>query len=90
MIVSLILNFIVLIVGVLFSWTDRVTSLPTIAGYNIDAALVQGMGYTKTFFQTFWPLSIMFQGFLVLMSYYMVKMVLRLFLGSRAPANHGS
>ncbi len=87
MILTLLLNFLVLIVGVVFSWLPKVTALPTINGYDIDAALVTGMGYVQTFFTTFWPLQIMFNGFLVLMAYYIVKMTLRFFLGHRSPGH---
>jgi hypothetical protein len=89
MIIILILNVIVLIVGVIFSWLPLVDTLPTIFGYDIDNALVVGMGYTNVFFETFWPLAILFQGFLILMFYYMIKMTLRPFLGHRAPP-HGN
>lgn len=85
MISALVINIIVLILGVIFGWLPSVTSLPAIGGYDIDTALVNGMGYTRTFFETFWPLSIVFDGFLVLMLYFVIKIVIRFFLGHRSP-----
>lgn len=88
MIITLLLNLVVLILGVIFSWLPVVTSLPEIMGYDIDGALVTGVGYMQTFFYTFWPFQIIFQGFLILMVYYTIKIVLKFFLGHRAPGQH--
>lgn len=88
MIIILLINLISLLLGGIFSWLPIVNKLPNIVGYDIDTALVNGVGYTQTFMQTFWPLEIMFQGFLVLMGYYGIKMIVRFFLGHRAPGNH--
>lgn len=84
MIVNLILNIIVLFLGGIFSWLPAVTTLPTINGYNIDAFMVQGVGSLQTLAVAFWPLAIMFQGFLAIMGYFLIKMVVKFFLGSRA------
>ncbi len=84
MLIALLLNLLVGIVGIFFSWLPQVDTLPAIGGYDVDTALVSGMGYLNTFFTTFWPLKIMFTGFLVLMGYYIVKLVLRFFLGHRS------
>lgn len=85
MIINLLLNVVVLILGAIFSWLPQVTTLPTIVGYDIDTALTTGVGQLKTFMIAFWPIGIMFQGFLVIMGYYAIKMVLGFFLGSRSP-----
>lgn len=87
MIVTLLLNILVLIIGVIFSWLPDVTTLPAILGYDIDGALTTGVGYAHTFFVTFWPLEILFQGFLLLMLYYIIKITIRTFLGSRGPGH---
>lgn len=85
MIVMLILNVLVLILGAVFSWLPQVTTLPSIVGFDIDTALVTGVGQMHAFFVSFWPVYIMFQGFLVLMGYYALKLAIRFFLGHRAP-----
>jgi len=89
MIITLLLNILVLVVAVIFSWLPDVTTLPALLNYDIDGALVTGVGYAKTFFITFWPLGILFQGFTILMLYYVIKIILRFFIGHRAPS-HGS
>ena len=87
MIVTLFFNLIILIVGSIFSLPifPEIKTLPTIFGFDIDTALVNGMGYVHTLFNTFWVLGIMFNGFLFLGAYYIGKLVLQFFLGHRAP-----
>ncbi len=85
MIINILINVIVLIIGAIFSWLPIVSTLPTIAGYDIDGALVSGMGYFNTFTTTFWPVAYMFQAFLFLMAYYLLKIGIIFFLGHRAP-----
>jgi hypothetical protein len=87
MITDLFLNFVLLIFGAIFSILPIVDKLPTIAGYDIDGAMVLGMGYLNSFFNAFWAESIMFQGFLVIVVYYILKMGLTFFLGHRMPGH---
>lgn len=87
MIFNLIINLFVLILGSIFHRLPEVTTLPTINGYDIDGALVTGMGDLRTFMTAFWPLQDMFYGFLAIMAYYGIKMLARLFLGHRAPGH---
>ena len=86
MITNIFINFIVLILGSIFSWLPQVTALPSIAGFDLDTALATGIGQMNTFFVSFWPLKYMFDGFLVLMTYYGLKMAIRFVLGHRSPA----
>ncbi len=86
MIVILLINLISILLGGIFSWLPEVKTLPNIGGFDVDTALVNGMGYTHQFMATFWPLEVMFQGFLVLMAYYSLKMVVKIFLGHRTPS----
>lgn len=88
MIINFLLNIIVLVVGAIFAWLPDVTVLPTIGGYDIDSAFVTGIGSFNTFTQTFWPLKIVFTGFLFLMGYYAIKIGVKFFLGHRAPGVH--
>lgn len=85
MIVGLFLNIIVLFIGAVFIWLPQVETLPLIVGFDIDTALVNGIGQLNVFLNAFWPIKIMIQGFLFLMGYYGLKMILRFFLGQRAP-----
>jgi hypothetical protein len=56
-----------------------------IGGFDIDTALLNGVGQLKFFFTIFWPIADMFLGFLFLMGYYGLKMLLGFILGHRAP-----
>lgn len=85
MITTLLLNIIIMFVGALFFWLPQVTTLPTIMGYDIDTALVNGVGMLNTWLNAFWPMQYLIGGFLVLMGYYGLKMLLRFILGHRAP-----
>lgn len=88
MIIAFLFNLIVLIISAVFSILPQVTTLPTIAGFDIDAALVTGMGEVNAFFTAFWFAKYMFLGFLVLMSYYSLKLIIRFIVGHRAPGSH--
>lgn len=85
MIIQLILYVILSVLTLLFSWLPVVTTLPSVNGYNIDAALVQGVAMFYTYAGAVWPVLDVFNGFLFLMGYYLLKMVVRFFLGHRAP-----
>lgn len=85
MIGNLLLSAVVMILSAIFAGFKTVTTLPTIFGFDIDASLVQGMGYANTFMTYFWPLRIMFNGFIFLMGYYSIKMILSFILGHRSP-----
>lgn len=87
MITNIFINLVILILGAIFSFFPVVNTLPTIAGFNIDANMLLGMGYINTVFQTFWPLAYMFQAFLFLMGYYILKIIVVFFLGHRAPTS---
>lgn len=87
MIVNIIFGIIALILGAVFSWLPVVTTLPTIGGFDIDAALVSGMGQFNTLANAIWPLKDMFAAFLVLMLYYGLKMLVIFVLGHRAPGH---
>ncbi len=85
MLIGLLLNVIVLILGAIFSWLPQVTVLPHIVDYDIDSALNDGVGQLYFFMNAMWPIKILFQGFLALCAYYAIKMIIKFFLGSRAP-----
>jgi hypothetical protein len=87
MIINLLLNVLVLFIGALFSWLPVVTVLPTIADFDIDSALNNGVGQMYTVFNAFWVFGVMFQGFLFLMGYYVLKKIVRFFLGSHSPTD---
>ena len=87
MIVTEIIIGIATLVDVLLSWLPEVTTLPTIIGFDIDSALITGVTQLKSFMVSFWPISYMFNGFLFLMGYFVIKVIIKVFLGSRAPGS---
>lgn len=88
MIFSILFAIFVAVINTVFSWLPVVTSLPTIGGFNLDAALVTGMGQFWTYANAFWYVSDVFVGFTILLTYYGIKLVLKLILGHRAPGGH--
>lgn len=88
MIINFLLNLLVGILNILFSWLPNITVLPNIVGYDIDSAFVTGMGQLNTVISSVWVLGYLMQGFLFIMGYYIVKLTLVFFLGSRAPSHN--
>jgi hypothetical protein len=77
--------FLTSLLSAVFSWLPKVTTLPTILGVDIDTQLAQGVGAFYTVANVIWPIKDVYYGALVLLGYYAMKMVLRFFLGGRAP-----
>lgn len=88
MIFNFLLNIFVGILSIIFQGLPKITTLPTVVGFDLDSALVQGVGYLNTIFTVYWYLKDMFYGALVIFIYYGVKMVLKAVLGSRTPGLH--
>jgi hypothetical protein len=88
MIFTFLLNLVVTIFGIIFEGLPKVTTLPTINGFDIDSTLLSGVGDLNVIFGTFWYLKDVFIGALILLAYYGIKMVLKAVLGSRAPGLH--
>lgn len=85
MISNLLINFLVLLLTAIFSVFPKIDTFPTINGYDIDAALVTGVGQFHLVAQNYWFLTYMFGGFLFLSAYYLLKILTRFFFGSRSP-----
>lgn len=81
-----VILFITTTLSAAFSWLPKITTLPTILGVDIDGQLSSGMASFYGFANVFWPIKDVFLGALVLFAYYGIKMILRFFLGHRAPA----
>jgi len=88
MIIDLFIGLVVAILTSIFSWLPAITTLPTINGFDIDTALVNGIGQFNTFINAFWPIKDMFYGFLALLAYFSIKVIAKAFLGSRAPGHN--
>lgn len=85
MITDGILYVIVQLLNIIFGIFPTVSTLPNIGNFDIDSALVTGISEARTFFVTFWPFAVVFEGFLFLLGYYSLKLILKLLLGSRTP-----
>lgn len=85
MIINFILDLFILFIGGIFSWLPQIATLPTIAGYDIDGALVTGMGDFYAFATAEWPLMYVMYGFGAIMGYLILKKVVKFFFGSHAP-----
>lgn len=88
MIISTILDLITFFVSIITHLLPTVTTLPNIAGFNIDSALVSGVGQLNQFTNAFWPIADMLFAFFALVSYYILKKIAILILGSRSPAGN--
>lgn len=77
--------FITSVLTAVFSWLPQITTLPQVLGIDIDTTLVTGVGMLKSFTVAFWMIGDVISGFLVLLGYYAIKVVLVVFLGARAP-----
>ena len=85
MILGFLLKSLVALVAAIFSIFPTVDKIPSIGGFDIDTELLKGIGTLNTILDTFWPLKILMNGFLFILAYYGVKILIRLFLGSRSP-----
>jgi len=80
-----LLLFFTTLLTATFSWLPKIETLPTVLGVDIDTQLSTGVGMFYTFASAVWPVYDVFLGMLILLTYYTIKMVLRFFLGHRAP-----
>lgn len=87
MIINLILNILVDAISVVFIAFDPITTLPVVGGVDIDANLVTAIGWFNRITVALWPLAVMMEAFLFIMGWYVIKLTLKLFLGSRTPGH---
>lgn len=84
MIIQLFIAILLTLLSLIFGSLPTITTLPTVAGVNIDGYLVAGIGQFYSFAKAVWPLRDVMIGLVALLGYYAVRMVLRVFLGARA------
>lgn len=85
MIFYYVILFISNLLNAVFSFLPSITALPTILGYNTDSAMLQGVGSFQSFSASIWPLRDLFVAALFWVGYLSLKLIVRVFLGSRAP-----
>ncbi len=88
MLISSLLGVLANIIAAMVSFLPLVGTLPTINGYDIDSALVTGVGQAYNFANTVWPIRDVLLGAIVLWTFHGLMLFVKLLLGSRAPAPH--
>jgi len=84
MIIILLLNFLLLIIGAVFSFFPVVLELP----FGIDGFLTTAVGYFIGIFDTIPYLEVVWTSFKWIIVFEIALLVLKLFFGSRSPVNH--
>ena len=85
MLITAILNLLSAIFKAMFFFLPAVNTLPTIAGYDIDTALVTGVGQAYQFATYIWPIYDVLIGAMFIWTFHIGMLFLRLLLGHRAP-----
>lgn len=81
MITQYIFSFIIAVFSVIFGWLPEVTTLPL----GIDSALVTLFGWLRSLVENVWPIQIILTCLLWYLSFRIGLMVLKFFIGHRAP-----
>lgn len=71
----------------MFFFLPVVNTLPNIAGYDIDTALVTGVGQAYQFAGVIWPIYDVLLGALVLWTFHALMLFVKLLIGHRAPVS---
>ena len=85
MLITSFLSVVTAFVAALVSFLPLVTTLPTINGYDIDAALVTGVAQAYAFADVVWPVRDVLIGAAFLWAFHAIMLFVKLVLGSRAP-----
>lgn len=86
MLISTLFQLVFSILTAIFSFLPRVTTLPTIMGVDVDGFLSTAVGSFYSLSNSIWPLRDLFLAGVVWLGYLFIKMLLKIFLGSRAPS----
>lgn len=87
MITDQVLNIIAQGFIALLGWLPDVTTLPTIGGYDIDTALVNGVSGAYTFANVVWPVYDVLVGAAFIWAFHMTMIFAKMILGSRVPSH---
>jgi hypothetical protein len=86
MIINFLVNVVLLTIGAVLGQLPEIKTLPTFMGFDIDGALVHGVGNMYSFLGAFWPILYLFNGFLAIIGYHISKIALRFLIGNRIPS----
>lgn len=84
MITQFLFSILMTIAGVLFGWLPAVETLPL----GIDDALSTVFGWMRSFITEVWPAQVVLEVVLWYLGFRVGLIVLKLFLGHRAPKHH--
>ena len=87
MLISSLLSVIANVLTVILSFLPAVTTLPNIAGYDIDTALTTGVGQAYQFANVVWPIWDVLLGALFLWTFHLLMLFVRLLIGHRSPVS---
>lgn len=82
MIISAIIRVVIGVLGAIFAFLPTVTELP----WGVDQYLSDGMGYFNRIAEVFPPLGVLMDVFLIYIGFKATLLLVKVFLGSRAPA----
>jgi hypothetical protein len=85
MIWTYIFIFISSVLNGVFSFLPTVTTLPTIFGINLDAQLTGAVGVLNDIGTYYWPIRDLFVAVAFFLTYRVIMLVIRFFIGHRAP-----
>lgn len=82
--------FTVVIAGInwVIAQLPSATTLPTIGGFDTDSALVNAIGLFNTLKASVWVFTDLWYAFLALVTYWGVKILLKVLLGQRTPIHY--
>jgi len=81
MITQFLFTIIITIFGAITQFLPDVTTLP----FGMDELLISSTGYFKGFMGIFPPLQVVFGAFMIYLSFRLLLILLRVFLGGRTP-----
>lgn len=86
MILQIFLTILISAINILFFWLPSVTSLP----FGLDNILVMASGYFHGAMDTLPYLEVVWTCFLYLLGFELLLVILKFFLGSRAPGHNAN
>lgn len=87
MIISLLLNLLVAILGLIFYLLPNATTLPTFGSVNLDTVFSTGIGYYKYLATFFPPLTTVLTAASIYLGFRVTLLILKFILGSRLPSH---
>jgi len=81
MIIQILLSVISAFLYVIFGWLPTITELP----FGIDAVFVTAFGWLRYLITVAWPIQVILNCVLYYLSFRLLLLIVKVFLGSRTP-----